>query len=80
VPSLSPLADDLQPENIMLDEDLNAVIIDFDAARKAGTELGQDDKRAMRAWRDQNTMSTKETDLFSLARLKQYLVEGWRPT
>lgn len=70
---------DLQPSNIMLDDQFTPVLIDFDAVKPIGTILEAGDKRHTGEFREDVRIATKEADLASVAVLEKYLCEGWRP-
>lgn len=63
----------------MVDEDLDAIVIDFDAVKKDGTTLEDDDKRGCEEWREESDVATFESDWESVRRLEKYILEGWRP-
>lgn len=66
---------DLQPANIMFDDDDNAILIDFDSARFCGELLDPLHKRS-KYYTNEATHALPENDHYSLTRLEAFMEGG----
>jgi serine/threonine protein kinase len=72
--SLGLIHNDINPANIMMDEDDVPIIIDFDSARRDGFELGF--KAGTFGWTDENfKVSRSENDEYGLEKIREMLSE-----
>lgn len=67
--SLGLVHNDINANNIMFDEQLNPVIIDFDSCRKEGEEF----PGATIGWEDDHDISTKDIDLAALKLVEKFI-------
>ncbi|KAK7990364.1 hypothetical protein PG990_014644 [Apiospora arundinis] len=66
--------DDLNPANIIVDEDDNPIIIDFDSCKREGEKLGL--KAGTEGWTlDASQTAAPENDLYALERIEEYLAQ-----
>jgi serine/threonine protein kinase len=68
---------DLQPGNIMFDDNDNAVVIDLDSGHWTGELLAAADKRSTWFTKD-TTLALLENDHYSIARVKDFLDGGMK--
>ncbi|KAK8076089.1 hypothetical protein PG994_003361 [Apiospora phragmitis] len=65
---------DLNPANIMFDEDDNPIIIDFDSCKREGEELGL--KGGTEGWTlHASQIAAPENDLYALERIEEHLAQ-----
>lgn len=75
--SLGIVHGDLQPANIMFDDDDNAIIIDLDSGRWIGDTIAAEDKKGSVFFTNKGvTLATQENDYYSIARIKDFLEGG----
>ncbi|KAI1313957.1 kinase-like domain-containing protein [Xylaria venustula] len=65
---------DLNPTNIMIDDNDNPVIIDFDSCKPEGAELGL--KAGTHGWtKDDSKYAVRENDLYALEKIDEFLMQ-----
>lgn len=67
---------DVNPANIMFDEDGRAVIIDFDSCRREGEKLGKGKAGTMGYADETAEVARRENDWFSLGKVRDFLQSG----
>ncbi|KAI1132330.1 kinase-like protein [Nemania abortiva] len=71
--SLKLVHNDINPSNIMLDDNNEPVLIDFDSCKYEGEELGL--KGGTEGWADPTArIATFDNDFYGLAKIREYLV------
>ena len=66
---------DLNPRNVMVGGDGNAVIIDFDSCKPEGQELGQ--KGGTFGWAEEGiTHATRGNDFYGISKIREFLMKG----
>jgi serine/threonine protein kinase len=71
---LGMVHNDINPRNIMIDEDDKPIIIDFDSCRLEGEELG---KPGTPGWAIEDARFAKqENDFYGLSVIKKYLMDN----
>jgi serine/threonine protein kinase len=71
---LGVVHNDINPRNIMIDEDDKPIIIDFDSCKLDGEELG---KSGTPGWAIENARYAKqENDYYGLSMIKKYLMDN----
>lgn len=71
--SLGLVHNDLNPSNIMVDNDDNVVIIDFDSCEHQGAELGP--KTDTPGWEIMSRLAVPDNDLSNLSKLRDLVVD-----
>lgn len=72
--SLGLVHNDLNPNNIMIDDDSNPVIVDFGSCRREGAP--KDRTAGTPGWYRESDRSVKENDYFALGLIARWL-DGW---
>ena len=69
--SMGYIHDDINPNNIMLDEDNRAVLIDFDLSKKIGDV--REGKSGTYGWERKGDSADIENDIYSIGLVKSYI-------